>query len=144
MKVDFKKGNQKVTQVFTAALNPYYNNPTTKGFKNLAKIFLHAAYRGTLQVAESAESQKVYLTLIGGCVFQNKIEWIAEAIEYELKNVLSKVSQKPLEVNLVIYYSNGYINKSDYKKAEDIFLKLVKQTGGLWTRYKDDGAYSLK
>jgi len=144
VKVDFKKGNQKVTQVFTAALNPYYNNPTTKGFKNLAKIFLHAAYRGTLQVAESAESQKVYLTLIGGGVFQNKIEWIAEAIEYELKNVLSKVSQKPLEVNLVIYYSNGYINKSDYKKAEDIFLKLVKQTGGLWTRYKDDGAYSLK
>lgn len=144
VKVDFKKGDQKVTQVFTAALNPYYNNPTTKGFKNLAKIFLHAAYRGTLQATGYVESQKVYLTLIGGGVFENKLEWIAEAIEYELNNVLFKTAQKPVEVNLVIYYSNGYKDRSDYKKAEDIFLKLVKQTGGLWTRYKDDGAYSLK
>jgi hypothetical protein len=143
IKVDVAQ-NQKVTQVFTAALNPYYNDPKTQGFKNLARIFLHAAYRGTLQTADSLKSPKIYLTLIGGGVFANKLEWIAQAIEYELNNSLLKNSKVSLDVNLVIYYSNGYKDRSDYNKAETIFLKLVKQTGGTWTRYKNDGAYHLR
>jgi hypothetical protein len=125
---------QRVTQVFTAALNPYSNNPRTTGFKGLAKIFLHAAYGKTVKYS-LVNSDKLFLTLVGGGVFQNKLEWIAQAIDHACRNTFVSGTKKPLEINLVVYNSAGYNDRKDWDTAETMLEKLVKDSGGTWTSY---------
>ncbi len=141
---------QRITQVFTAALNPsaaqyvastinpYHDNAKNSGFKGLAKLFLYAAYEKTISYSDN-NTDKVYLTLVGGGAFQNKLEWIAQAINYACHKDSVDQSQKPLEVNLVVYNSAGYKDRQDWAKAEAILKNLVARTGGSWTRYTAAG-----
>lgn len=129
---------QRITQVFTAALNPYSNDTTSSGFRGLAQIFLHAGYSKTVHYSLEA-TDKLYLTLVGGGVFQNKIEWIADAITDALKQKVSSDLKMPLEINLIVYNSAGYKDRQDWYKAEKILQKLVSSTGGRWTRYSLKG-----
>lgn len=124
---------QRITQVFTAALNPYYNDPTTPGFKNLAKIFLHAAYDKTVSYAATSKAQKLFLTLVGGGVFHNKLAWIARAIDRACRKEYVTDATEPLDVTLVIYNSAGYKDRADWNIAKQVLQKLVKDTGGVWT-----------
>lgn len=125
---------QRITQVFTAALNPYQNDSKSPGFKGLAKIFLYAAYGRTLEYSlENAD--KLFLTLVGGGVFENKVEWIAQAIKHGCEKMFVTSDSKPLEVNLVVYNSAGYKDRQDWAKAEAILKDLVATSGGSWTRY---------
>lgn len=117
---------QRINQVFTAALNAYNNNPNSAGFKNLARIFLHAAYRNTISYAWEHDKKKVFLTLVGGGVFQNKKEWIMEAIQAACNQSSQRTRTAPLEVTLIVYHNNCYQELKD----------LVQKTGGQFIEYQ--------
>lgn len=117
---------QRINQVFTAAINAYNNNPNSAGFKNLARIFLYAAYRNTISYAWEHDKKKVFLTLVGGGVFQNKKEWIMEAIQTACHQSSQHTRPEPLEVTLIVYQNNCYQELKD----------LVQQTGGQFIEYQ--------
>lgn len=133
-----KKSIQTVTpcnrihQVFTAALDPYNNPSDTPEFENLARIFLHAAYKGTLDVARSLKVKKIYLTLVGGGVFQNKLTWIAQALTASLEDFNSYPQEDPLEIILIIYDSSSYQDTDDWVEAKTLLDKQVKNSNGSW------------
>lgn len=128
--------DQIIHQVFTATANLAGRNQNT--FERLARMLLNAAYQGTLYAASKVQTNKVFLTLIGGGVFNNKLSWIIDALEQAVK----RVSNKKLTITLVIYHSQSY-NKTEWNDAENRLLQLVTNTKGTWTRYKKDGIYQL-
>ncbi len=137
--------DQRITQVFTAALDPYNNDEKNFAFRNLARILLHGAYKGTFDVAREEGATKLFLTMVGGGVFQNKYHWIAEAIRAACCDFPENVSCEPLQVALVLYYiSPADKQEEDWKSAEKILKQLVSQTGGTWTRYTSSGAKIVK
>ena len=139
-KQNISKGiNQRITQVLTAALDPYNNRDLqhTKGFENLARTLLHAAYKGTLDVAYDLKAKKLFLTLVGGGVFENKFTWIAQAIDAACGQ-FRHVTDAPLEITLIVYHIPPHIKEtSDWKNAESIFKNLVKGSKGTWNRYSN-------
>jgi hypothetical protein len=139
--VPVQQANQRITQVFTAALDPYNNDSETSSFENLARTLLHGAYKGTFDAAREVGAKKLFLTLVGGGVFQNKYHWIAEAIRAACFDFPENNSHEPLEVTLVLYHiSPSDKQEDDWKNAEGILKELVSQTGGTWTRYTSSGA----
>jgi hypothetical protein len=99
---------QCVTQVFTAACAVGYSSVRNADlWEPLARLALHAAYEGTLwgacQVAErmggAGGSRKVFLTLVGGGVFGNKLAWICDAV----LRAVSVFREAGLQVCLVLY-----------------------------------------
>jgi len=121
---DITDKNQIINQVFTAAVDFGYVNA---GYKNnpiviqRAKALLDAAYEGTLLAAITNNKKKVFLTLIGGGVFQNNISWIAESIAKN-KNL---IQAHGLEVTLVIY---SYKDLSKYSQNTQKELSILKNT----------------
>jgi hypothetical protein len=87
----------KVTQVYASAVSVTYSytadptldakkeerrrNQWTQIWSKFARLVLRAAYEATLRVALQVGAKTVVLTALGGGVFGNKPEWIAEAIE---------------------------------------------------------------
>jgi hypothetical protein len=79
----------KVTQVYASAVSVTYSHTDetvtieewTKLWSRFARLVLRAAYEATLRVALQVGAKTVVLTALGGGVFGNKPEWIAEAIE---------------------------------------------------------------
>lgn len=94
---------QVITQVLTAALDPYYNDTSTQGYKNFARVLLHAAYKGTLDVARILGIKKIYLTLVGGGVFKNDYSWISEAIVAAVNDFACHSSVEGTQIILIIY-----------------------------------------
>ena len=90
----------KVTQVYASAVSVTYSytadptldakkeerrrNQWTQIWSKFARLVLRAAYEATLRVALQVGAKTVVLTALGGGVFGNKPEWIAEAIEQAL------------------------------------------------------------
>ena len=86
----------KVTQVYASAVSVTYSytdddtldleqrkklrNQWTQIWSKFARLVLRAAYEATLRVALQVGAKTVVLTALGGGVFGNKPEWIAEAI----------------------------------------------------------------
>ena len=76
-------------------------------FAAISKLVLSATYEATLRVAvrnmeyHNAEkaSSVVFLTLVGGGVFQNKLQWIVEGI----KHAIYTMCDVPLDVRIVIF-----------------------------------------
>ena len=58
-------------------------------WEDFARLVLRASYEATICAAilnsQSTGSNRVFLTLLGGGVFGNRIEWITEAITRALK-----------------------------------------------------------
>ncbi len=136
--------DQRITQVFTAALDPYNNSMLTKtlGFENLARTLLHGAYKGTFDVAYDLKAKKIFLTLVGGGVFQNKFEWIAEALQIAFLDFSYKkgTASLPVEVVLILYHIPAHQKLTeDWKKTENCFKWLVFKSNGTWTRYMSSG-----
>jgi len=76
---------QIIDQVFCAALNigkdnTGYKNSQKKSAERKGKFILQSMYEGTYLSAIKNSKKKLFLTLIGGGVFENKREWIIEAI----------------------------------------------------------------
>lgn len=115
-----------IDQVFAAAADfggtneALKNNTTAQAW---AQTILNAAYQGALHCAFIRNRKKVFLTLMGGGVFQNDFSWICNAIT-RLKDF---IQQSGLEVTLIWRDSN------QNKTIVNALKPLVKQTGGHWT-----------
>jgi hypothetical protein len=140
---------QKINQIFTAAVDFGSNwkfKTDDKAIK-IAKSILDAAYEGTIRVAFVTHQDKlaewdklggsgqirpnnsVVLTLVGGGVFQNDFDWIADAI---VKNK-DFIVRSGMHVELVIFNAS-----QDMAGLRDKMRELVKNTGGYYTQYSKD------
>jgi len=115
---------QLINQVFTAAVNlANPENSWQPNIDDLARMLLFAAYEGTLRAAFVNGKTKVFLTLVGGGVFLNKVEWIAEAIE----RMTPFITKSGLDVTLIIYRNIG----NDIVK--DRFWHMTSEMSGKYT-----------
>lgn len=77
-----------VTQVLCSAVPVAYSGFAVEDWEPLGRLILEATYEATFCVAQlqaaSRGNPNLYLTLVGGGAFGNRIEWITEAIERSL------------------------------------------------------------
>lgn len=94
---------QQVTQVYVSALPVGYSEHPVDLWESFARLVLEATYEATFWAAlenyRQTGNRKVYLTLVGGGVFGNDLEWILSAIAQSI----AKFSHQALEVYLVSY-----------------------------------------
>ncbi|MGC2310756.1 MAG: hypothetical protein WA432_04005 [Candidatus Babeliaceae bacterium] len=130
--------NHYISQVFSAALMV----PSTSDdkYKNLAYMLLRGSYEGTLKSTFVQGKQKVFLPLIGGGVFHNKLAWIHKALIEAIQESLPY----GLDITLVIYNSELYRKDADWKTFESDLAALTQETGGKYLRYKNDGTYKVE
>lgn len=94
---------QFVSQVYCSALPVAYSSIDAQKWAEFSKLILDATYEATILAAlenrERTDSQKVYLTLVGGGAFGNRSEWIIESVTKNLK----KFANAGLDINFVSY-----------------------------------------
>lgn len=102
--VTIKNAQHAVSQAYCSAMPVAYSssqNPVL--WQPLASLILQAAYQATLAAAvinaSKTGKKTVYLTLLGGGVFGNKIDWIIKAIA----QALDKYKNSGLRVNIVSF-----------------------------------------
>jgi hypothetical protein len=92
-----------VTQAFCSALPVAYSSHLPELWEQFARLILDATYEATLAAASinlrNTGNNKVFLTLVGGGAFGNRIEWILSAIDRALR-IFEKC---PLDVQVVSY-----------------------------------------
>ena len=95
-----------VTQVFCSALPISYSDIPASTWDHFPRLILDATYEATFHVAVQnlAETgcNKLYLTLVGGGVFGNKLEWILGSIGRSLE----LFAWAELDVYIVSYRSS--------------------------------------
>lgn len=105
---------QLVTQAYCSALPVAYSPHSPDLWERFARLVLEATYEATLAAAVLNQSntgnRSVYLTLVGGGVFGNRIDWIISAI----RRALLLYARYPLAVKIV---SRGYPNP----RLEELF-----------------------
>jgi hypothetical protein len=101
--VTLSVNKHKVTQAYCSARPVSYCRPDSMYWESFSRIILEATYEATLCAAilnmEKNNSNKVFLTLVGGGAFGNDQDWILESLE----KVLSKFKNAPLDVKVVSY-----------------------------------------
>lgn len=105
-----------VSQIYCSALPIGYSNIYSGDWKEFATLVLNATYESAFYAATENYQKTgcpiLYLTLVGGGVFQNELSWILSAI----KSSLEKFKNVPLDVRMVSYgKSNPVI--SDFVKG---------------------------
>lgn len=103
---------QRVTQVYGSALPVGYTTHPPAAWEPFARLVLEASYEATLRVARLWQTGPVFLTLLGGGVFRNAPEWIADAILRALGRVPG------LDVRIV-----------SYGRSNPVVARLVEQVG---------------
>ena len=78
---------------------------------------LKAAYEGTIRAAHMHGKQKVFLTIIGGGIFRNKLNWIAEAIE----EVIPLIQDNNMQVYIVCR-----MNPANLNSEETVFVQRLR------------------
>ena len=105
--VTINNSSNFVSQAYCSALPIAYTNINLSLWELFARLVLEASYEATMYSALKnyidTKNNKVYLTLVGGGVFGNKIEWILEAIN----KACFKFNQTPLDVMIVSYGSSN-------------------------------------
>ena len=108
------KSIHKVTQAYCSALPVAYVGHSSKLWKPFASLILEACYEATIcaGILNSIKNgnNTIYLTLVGGGVFGNQLEWITGAIEravklysdYELNIVIINYESIPNEVSRLV------------------------------------------
>ena len=90
-----------VSQAFCSALPVAYTAHSPALWEPFARLVLEAAYEATLRTAlitlAEGGSGRVFLTYLGGGVFGNEMEWIADAMERAIR----LVDRHPLNVTVV-------------------------------------------
>lgn len=87
-------------QVFASAAAVGYSGIVNrKKWETLAKGILYASYDAVFAVAALNPTKKLFLTFIGGGVFQNSMTWISDAI----RKAAEKHKHAGIEVHLVCY-----------------------------------------
>jgi len=104
--------DQIVSQAYCSALPVSYSPIPSEYWMIFARLILEATYEATLLAAlmnyEKTGNNKVFLTLVGGGAFGNKIEWIVDAIRMSVL----KFSNAPLDVKIVSYgVSNPHVSE---------------------------------
>lgn len=81
--------NHLVTQVFCSALPIAYSEIASPQWDRFPRLILDATYEATFHVAlqnlTNTGCNKLYLTLVGGGVFGNKLDWILSSIARSLE-----------------------------------------------------------
>ena len=97
---------QFVSQAYCSALPVAYSHIDSFYFENFARLILEATYEATLHAAlinlEKTDCNKVFLTMVGGGAFGNKMNWITDSI----KKAVSKFLNSPLDVGIISYGSS--------------------------------------
>ena len=87
--VTLSSATHLVTQVFCSALPIAYSEVAAAQWCHFPRLILDATYEATFHIAvqncSNTGCRKLYLTLVGGGVFGNKLDWILSAIERSLK-----------------------------------------------------------
>lgn len=101
--VTISPNKQKVSQIYCSALPVAYCSMETMYWESFARLILEATYEATLYAGlinyEKNNSNKVFLTLVGGGAFGNEEYWILES----LKIAIDKFRNTPLDVKIVSY-----------------------------------------
>lgn len=96
-----------VTQAYCSALPVAYNTHDPSLWAEFARLVLQASYEATICAAilnsTMIGSNKLFLTLLGGGVFGNEIDWITSAI----RRALSLYENASLDVAIVSYRSSN-------------------------------------
>jgi len=92
-----------VSQIYCSALPVAYSQVESLYWEYFARVILEATYEATLYAGvlnmENNNSNKVFLTLVGGGAFGNKEDWILES----LQKAIRKFKSVPLDIKIVSY-----------------------------------------
>lgn len=93
----------KVSQIYCSALPVAYSHIESFYWEPFARIILEATYESALYAGvlnmENNNSNKVFLTLVGGGAFGNEEHWILES----LQKAIRKFKNVPLDIRIVSY-----------------------------------------
>lgn len=108
--VTIHEHQQRLSQAYCSALPVAYSRLDIDLWEAFACLILEATYEATFCAAlinhEISGNNKLYLTLVGGGAFGNRINWIVNAIQQNIE----KFSTTPLDVKIVSYaHSNPAI-----------------------------------
>ena len=105
--VTIMEAGHLVTQAYCSALPVAYSSCPSDLWEPFARLILQSAYEATIcaGIINSLETgnNRVYLTLLGGGVFGNKMEWIIDAICH----ALNRYRDANLEVAIVSHRSSN-------------------------------------
>jgi len=105
--VTLKDAKHTVTQAYCAALPVAYSGHSPDLWEDFAQLVLEASYEATLCTAIlnslATGNKRVFLTLLGGGVFGNKIGWITKS----LRRALELYEDWNLEVSIVSYCASN-------------------------------------
>ncbi len=113
--VTIGEGKNLVTQAYCSALPIDYSCVELEYWTDFARLILDATYEATFFAAllnyHKTGNNKVFITLVGGGAFGNRIDWIIDAI----RKSIYKFANTPLDVKIVSYGSSnpsirGYCN----------------------------------
>ena len=110
--VTIPNAGHTVTQAYCSALPVGYSSHPQELWAEFARLILDATYEATFCAAAlnslKTGNNKMYLTLVGGGVFENKTEWILGAIHRSIE----LYKDVGLDVNIVSYgKSNENVKK---------------------------------
>jgi hypothetical protein len=101
--VTVKNAKHQISQAYCSALPVAYCQHDSSLWEKFARLILEASYEATLIAAilnaQSNGNKNLYLTLLGGGAFGNKLDWIIAAIERSL----SLHQKADLQVSIVSY-----------------------------------------
>ena len=104
--VTLEGGGHLVTQVYCSALPVAYSQHDFYRWEKFARMILEATYETTILAGllnyERCGNQDVFLTLVGGGAFGNRMSWILESID----SVIEKYKNLPLELKIVRFGSS--------------------------------------
>jgi hypothetical protein len=96
-----------VTQAYCSAVPVAYSDHSAEKWEPLARLVLDAAYEATLRAgalnAAETGNNTVFLTLIGGGVFGNPVQWIIDAIT----RAVDVMADTDLDVAIVSFGSSN-------------------------------------
>ncbi|MFA6066149.1 MAG: hypothetical protein WC707_03135 [Candidatus Babeliaceae bacterium] len=127
-----------INQVLTAALDVNQRNIDSMKSnndiaQNIAKLLQISAYQGTILKAIVNHEKNLFLTLVGAGAFQNKLEWINEALESSFTvngkkfRLIDAIHQSGLNVKVVIHHDP----RSDRTKGDDEINKFIARVTAL-------------
>ena len=126
---------QIVSQVYCSALPVSYSQVETAYCEGFARLILEATYEATFHAAllnyQKTGSNKVFLTLVGGGAFGNKLDWITESIFV----AVSKFMNTPLDIVIVSYNAS---KKEVIELIEKINSVKYLPTKNKWLNPKDN------
>ena len=128
----FYDPEQIIHQAFAAALALDYPgifrySAAMPAMQNVAKLILNWTYEAVLKLAYIQGINKVFLTIVGGGVFNNDPLWVVNA----LASQADFIKKSGLEVIL-----NNFQFNRDRKDVEEAERKILRTIGGTFTTYR--------